>query len=326
MKYKRGLLLIALLCFSLALCSCSVADKAIDKAADKVVDSFFHPEKKDDDGKKHNIAAAPGYDERLAEFWENADEDDFIWTITINDVDEIDVFGLCTASYQVNMSASHIGPDMYGAYFGEFGFDYSADISGLKSLLTAMGGSMDSKTSGWFKNDKYTFSIGEYDKDEEDTLIQVVNSNTEFATMSPEEQAIISGLTGAVYGEKKMEDYEKSNTPSGFWWDFEMPMTDGDMSGYIQMNGILAGMVNGYSAVDSTGSNVDADITVVVPPIFADRYKEKTHFENPMPHTLKIYPNNRVVMEFFNQQGGPVTTKLYGTIDKIPVSDTIKVD
>ncbi len=324
MKNRKLLFVISALIFAFVLGGCSVVEDKIDDAADSFVQGIFHPEKKNT-GKKPDLARiTDSYDERLQEQWQDADEDSYIWTITINDVDEIDVFGLCTASYSVNMSASHIGDDMYGSYFGEFGFDYNADISGLTSLMTAMGGSMDSKTNGWFKNDKYTFSLAGYDKEEDEMFTAVVNANTEFANMTEAEKAMLSGLTGAVYGENEMRDFEKG-APDGFWWDYEMPMTEGDMASYIQMNGILAGMVNGYSSVDSSGSNVDADISVVVPPIFADRYKDKTHFDNPMPHTIKVYGNN-VVMEFFSQQGGPVTTKLYGTIDKIPLSETVKVD
>ncbi len=325
MKNRKLIVFISLILVFGLLTGCTAVDKAIDSAADKFVDNLFHPENKGKDKDRPTLAALPdSYDERLKEQWQDADEDSYIWTITVNDVDVINIFGLCEASYEVNMSASHIGDDMYGAYFGKFGFNYNADISGLTALMTAMGGSMPSKTDGWFKNDKYHFSLSGYDKEEDDMFVRVVNANTEFANMTDREKAIISGLTGRVYGENEMRDFE-SNTPDGFWWDYEMPMTEGDMSAYIQMNGILGGMVNGYSSVDSSGSNVDADITVVVPPIFADRYKDKTHFENPMPHTIKIY-GNQVVMEFFSQQGGPVTTKLYGTIDKIPLSDTIKVE
>ncbi len=325
MKNKKLLFVMAVLIFALVFSGCSAVDKVIDDAADNFVQGIFHPEKKNTN-KKPNLAQVPDtYDERLQEQWQDADDDSYIWTITINDVDKIDIFGLCEASYEVNMSASHIGDDMYGTYFGEFGFDYNADISGLKSLMTAMGGSMDSKTNGWFKNDKYTFSLGGYDKEEDEMFVSVVNANTEFANMTDAEKAILGGLTGAVYGETEVRDFEKKGGPDGFWWDYEMPMTEGDMSGYIQMNSILAGTTSGRSEVDASGKNVQADVTVVVPPIFADRYKDKTHFDNPMPHTIKVYGNN-VVMEFFSRQGGPVTTKLYGTIDKIPLSDTIKID
>lgn len=271
------------------------------------------------------------YEDKLEQEWKNAPNEGYVWTITIKDMNVIDVMGLCTATYNVDLSASHIGKDMFGTYFGEFGFDYSADMSGLSALLTAQGGSVDYDTDGWFKNDRFFFKLSPYEKDEEEMMEAIVNSNSEYEAMSAEEQAMMEALLGQVYDLDNEEPFEKENQAAAMWWDFDMPMTDGDMSGYFQMNGILGGIVDGKSEVDSSGKNVAADIRVAFGLYaegtlvykFDERYTETDTFENPIPYTIKVYPDNNVVMTLYSAQGGPVTTKCYGTIDKVPVEETI---
>lgn len=285
-------------------------------------------------GNQRPLASLPpgsSYEDRLEAEWKNAPNEGYVWTITIKDMDVIDVMGLCTATYNVNLSASHIGKDMFGPYFGEFGFDYSADMSGMEALLTAQGGSIDYDGNGWFQNDRFLFELSPYDKEEEDMMEAIVNGNSEYAGMSAEEQAMLDALLGQVYDLDNEKPFEKESQAEAMWWAFDMPMTDGDMSGYFQMNGILGGIVDGKSEVDASGKNVAADIRVAFGLYgegglvykFDERYSETDTFENPIPYTLKVYPDGNVVMTLYSSQGGPVTTKCYGTIDKVPVEDTI---
>ncbi len=323
--------LIRLLIITMMLSGCSMIENIDGGSFGDTISSLLPGKKK---GDKPSLAEVSSYDERLEEQWQNTSEDGYIWTITIHDVDEIDVMGLCTASYNVNLSASHIGDDMYGSYFGEFDFDYSAEMGGLTSLLTLMGGSVDYDTDGWFKNDQFTFSLSEYDAAEEEHLIDVLTTNSEYANMSDTERVYYDSLMSQVYDLDNNEAFEKESSPLAMWWDYNMPMTEGDMSGYFQMNGVLGGMVDGGSEVDSSGKVATADVRVAFGIYgegallykFDERYKTVEEFENPIPYTLKVYPNNQVVATFYNSVGSPVTTKCYGTIDKIALKDTIKIE
>ncbi len=54
-----------------------------------------------------------------------------------------------------------------------------------------------------------------------------------------------------------------------------------------------------------------------------DRYDED--FDAPFPYIIRVYESGDVVFELHSPMGGPVTVKFYGTIDKIPVSETTLV-
>ncbi len=287
-------------------------------------------------GKKRPIAPLPegaSYLEQIEHEWLNAPEVGYVWTITIHDVDEINVMGLCTATYNVNLSASHIGEDMFGAYFGEFDFDYSADMGGLSALLTLQGGSVDYDTDGWFKNDEFVFKLSPYDRLDEEMVEAIVNGGSEYSEMSPEEQAYMEAFLGNVYDLDNEKQFEKDSEAAAMWWSLDMPMTEGDLSGYFQMNGILGGIVDGKSEVDAAGKNVTADVRTAFGIYangsmiykFDERYSENDTIENPITYTIKVYPDNNVVMTIYSSNGGPVTTKCYGTIDKIPVEQTTVV-
>ncbi|MDR3277171.1 MAG: hypothetical protein LBT12_00205 [Oscillospiraceae bacterium] len=287
-------------------------------------------------GSPRPIATVPpgaSYEEMLENEWINAPEEGYVWTITINDVDVLDVMGLCTATYNVKLSASHIGPDLFGTYFGDFGFDYSADMEGLETLLTMQGGSVEYDTDGWFENDEFYFKLFPYNPEDDAMMEEVAAILSGEDELTPEERAIANAYLGMFFDLDNEKDFEKNGTPEAMWWSFDIPMTDGDMSGYFQMNGILGGIVEGRSEVDEQGKNVAADVRVAFGLYaigsliwkFDERYTETETFENPLPYTIKVYGDNNVVMTFFSANGGPVTTKLYGTIDKIPVGETTAI-
>ena len=348
---KRGLLILLVFTVILSLAACGVKETVQNKTREMLGGLADIPEATDKtsaeegspapsepaaSGERRPIAQVPpghSYMERIENEWLNAPEVGYVWTITINDVDVIDVMGLCTATYNVNLSASHIGEDMFGVYFGEFGFDYSADMGGLSALLTLQGGSVEYDTDGWFKNDEFMFKLSPYELIDEEVLEAIVNVGSEYEGMSDDERAYMDALMAQIYDLDNEEQFEKDSDAVAMWWAFDMPMTDGDMSGYFQMNGVLGGIVDGKGEVDSSGKNVAADVRVAFGLYangsmigkFDERYSETDTFENPIPYTIKVYPDNNVVMTLYSSTGGPVTTKCYGTIDKIPISDTVAV-
>ena len=98
-------------------------------------------------------------------------------------------------------------------------------------------------------------------------------------------------------------------------------MTDGDMSGYVNMTGIVGGIASASGTVDASGTQSQGDAYAsVFGMTFTERYDET--IENPFPYALRVYETGEVVFELYSSSGGPVTVKFYGTIDRIPVGDT----
>jgi hypothetical protein len=279
-------------------------------------------------GSKRGIASVNspgGYYDRLEDEWQSAPEEGYVWTITVNDTATIDVMGLATANYNVRLSCSHVGPDMFGVYAGEFGFDYNADLSGLSALLTATGGSVDYDADGWFLNDRFLVSLEGYEAQSEqdfrDTLPKDENQ------MSAEEQALLEAYAGPVLDQirGKDRDFEKAGSPLALGMDWDVHMTDGDLSGYFEANNIVMGTTSAKSEVNAAGDHVDAEGAAVIPlvGIMTERYSEDV--KNALPYTVKIYDGNNVVVTFYNTNGSDITVRCYGTIDKIPVEDTTVV-
>ena len=270
------------------------------------------------------------YYDRLLNEYLNAPNEGYVWTIEIHDTDVVDALGLTTATYNVNVSVSHIGPDMFGPYFGSIDFDYSAEMGGLESLLTATGGSVDYDADGWFENDKFVFDLTAYSAEEEAIVEDYVNRGSEYEGMTQDEKNMMNSILGMVYDLDNNKDFEKSSEAVAMWWDIDLPMTDGDMSGYFEMNGVMGGITDASGSVDKTGKNTVADAHVAfamyanghLVGTFDERYSTKETFDNPIIYTIKVFPNNEVVITFYSATGGPVTTKCYGTLTKKAVDET----
>ena len=271
------------------------------------------------------------YYDRLYIEYLNAPNEGYVWTLEVHDTALVDAMGLAAATYNVNISASHVGEDMYGVYFGEINFDYNADMSGMESLLTAQGGTISYDTDGWFVNDKFMFSLSPYNAEEEEMVIAFVNHGSAFEGMSAEERALMESILGSVYNLDNEKGFEKNTVASAMWWDMDIPMTDGDMSGFFEMSGVMGGITDASDSVDKSGKNVVADARVAfamyangaLVGTYDERYESKDTFENPLTHTIKVYPDGEAVVTFYSASGGPVTTKCYGTLTKIPVEDTL---
>ena len=269
--------------------------------------------------KRPELASLEGYWEELAEEWENAPNVGYVWTITIDKLVTMDVLGLAVVDYDLDLSCSHVGETMYGAYMGEMAMEYAADLSGLVALSTVTGGSVEYDADGWFKNGAFLMKLGEYDHEEDELFVSTLGD-----PVDAEEDAMTAAILEQYLGELKAgsEDFELEGEPEAVWCDWDFHMTEGDMSGYIQMTGLAYGTTTGGGIVDASGTQISGGATASMPGIgsFTERYDEA--IENPFPYTIKVYGEN-VVMELFSANGGPVTVKFYGTIDKIPVEDTI---
>jgi hypothetical protein len=209
---------------------------------------------------------------------------------------------------------------------------YNADLDNMAMLLEASGGSVDYKANGWFKNSKFLMRGKPFSQELEDDWVDA------FGTL-PETEKDASDLAGAYaqqYVDDLMsslldgvgsgeQDFEKAEAPAAIWYGYDFRMTEGDMSGYIQMTGIAYGTTTGGGSVDASGTQVQGTARTRLDTIFgsfdySDSYSETV--DSPFPYSLKIYESGKVVLTLYSSNGSPITVKFYGKIDKIRVEDT----
>jgi hypothetical protein len=262
-----------------------------------------------------------GYWDRLESEWENAPEEGYVWTITINNAETLNIMGLGNVTYNLNLSCSHVGKTMNGVYKGEMAMDYAADLSGMVELLTITGGTVDYDADGWFKNDAFIMELGAYDDYAEEAFIESFQQTND---LSAEERAIAEAYMGQFLNSMGTpeKDFEKAGNPNAQWFDWQFHMTEGDMSGYINMTGIAYGTTSGSGSVDASGTYMEGYATASAPLVgtFSDRYSDT--IDEPFPYLLNVYGDGQVVFVLHSANGGPVQVRFYGTIDKIPVEDT----
>ena len=280
------------------------------------------------DGGGRPIASAGnpgGYWERLESEWQNAPEEGYVWTITIKGDQTVSIpMELGSVNYKLDFSCSHVGPDMLGVYKGSMGMEYSADLDNLMELLTMTGGTAVYDADGWFKNDAFLMNLGGYDAEAESAFVEMLEPENE---LTAEEQAMADAYMDSFLGDMKSEvrAFEESQMPEGNWFDWDFRMTEGDMSGYLSMTGIAYGTTSGSGSVDASGKAMQGGAITSAPLVgtFSERYSET--LENPFPYIIRVYETGEAVMELHSANGGPVTVKFYGTIDKVRVEDTQRV-
>jgi hypothetical protein len=282
-----------------------------------------------------SIATLEGYWDGIEQEWKGAPEKGYVWTITIDDTETVEMMGLVKVDYSLKLSCSHVGPDFYGAYSGEMDMSYNADLDNMASLLEATGGSVDYKADGWFKNDKFLMRGKSFSQETDDDWNDVFGKlpETGIDTSDPAgayAQQYVDDLMSSIFdgvgsGE---EDFEKTSAPAAIWYGYDFRMTEGDMSGYIQMTGIAYGTTTGGGSVDASGTQMQGSARARLATIFgtfdySDSYAETV--DSPFPYSLKIYESGQVVFTLYSSNGSPVTVKFYGKIDKVRVEDTERV-
>ena len=291
---------------------------------DTSADTGTPEEKNPTQAREEALASLDDYWDKLRLEWEWDQEDaqGYVWTINIDSASVIDMTGLATVTYDLDLSCSHVGPTMDGVYSGEMAMSYQADLSGMVELLTFAGGSVSYDADGWFENDQFVMRLVEYD-DLVETQFDSMMSTTLNSGLSEEEQAMADALLESLLGSLSAGDeaFETAAQPSSAWYDWDFHMTSGDMSGYINMTGIVGGIADASGSVDASGQQTSGDAYAsVFGMTFTERYDE--NIESPFPYALRVYDTGDVVFELYSSTGGPVTVKFYGTIDKIPVDDT----
>ena len=270
-------------------------------------------------------------------FWQMLEErreeeknEGFVWTITVKDAVELDAMGLVKAKYDLGLSASHVGLTMDGVYGGEMDFKFSADLSGLNAMLGAMGGVANTgKLGGWFRNDRFIMELTPYNKVKKDAFVSTLDyTSEELGSIddAPKPKPDLADAYAKPFLENmgsKPDEYERANAPLSYWFDWEYNMTEGDMSQYYSVHGVM-GIGSGWGSLSADGEHLEGHGSAVSPfGVFREDISEDFH--SPFPYVIHVYENGRVTFELHSQRGGGVVIIFRGKIDKIPVSDTIVV-
>ena len=265
-----------------------------------------------------------GYFDSLREEWKAEKNEGYVWTITIDDDAHLDELGLVQADYHLSLSCSHVGQDLGGIYCGSMSMTFDADISGVNDLLGAMGGQITSSDmSGLFVNDAFAMELAG-DGNGSELFVEMLNKPYEEQMASDPSAAIAASMLEDM--DIESQPFETSSYPVGWWFDWDTRMTDGDMSTYASMSGNLMGVSYGGSGgTDVTGSHLEASGVASSPLAGVFHERESKDYDMPFPYVLKVYNTGEVLLTLYSSSGGPVVIKFYGTIDKIPVSQTTVV-
>jgi len=271
-----------------------------------------------------------GYWEEMRERWRNETNEGYVWTITIDEVTVLDAMGLAVTTYDLDLSCSHVGPEMNGVYAGSLAMKFDADLSGLNSMMSAMGGSASTDhVDGWFRNDEFVMELKPYSKEKEDAFIgsldYIIDENGDAVPKQqsdPYTEAIVGPMLEQMGSGTK--SFEKESAPASYWFDWDYNMTEGDMSQSYSVSGVM-GIASASGGMDASGTHISGSAVAHSPlgGVFTDRYDET--FDAPFPYVIRVYETGQVVFELHSPNGGPVVIKFYGTIDKIPVSQTTVV-
>ena len=264
--------------------------------------------------------------QHLHDEWAAQKNEGYVWTITIDSLVELDVMGLVKAKYDLDLSASHVGWTADGVYAGEMAFKFDADLGGLNAMVGALGGRASTNhVDGWFRNDKFVMELTPYNKAKEDAFVSTLNYTLE-QLGSPEEAPQTPQTAADAFAAPLLETmgskpdaYELANAPKSYWFDWEYNMTEGDMSQFYSVTGIL-GIGSGWGSLNAEGDHLEAHGHALG---WRDDISEDFH--SPFPYVMHLYENGRVTFELHSQKGGPVVLIFRGRLDSIPVEQTILV-
>ena len=297
-------------------------EEALKKQAQAGSDEIVHPAPTGIDAFWHG----------LEEKWE-ADQkqnEGYVWTITFDSAMTLNAAELVDMDYELKLSASHVGLARDGVYRGSLAMKYQADLGGLSGLMAAMGGVTSSNNlDGWFRNDNFVMELTPYNKEKEDAFIHgldtVVTDGGEIVPKNesdPYTDAIVTPILQQMDSGDLEE--EKANAPLSYWFDWDYHMTEGKLGYGWGVTGVM-GIGSAYGTIDNEGKHIQGWGKAVSPlgGVFTDRYSED--FESPFPYVIRVYESGLCVFELHSPMGGPVRLKFYGTLDRIPVSETTVV-
>ena len=335
------------------------AAEAARKAAEKAAESLVKPKEKENaaaetaaDGRPATFEEAeaacsaaaaaadaegekPGWGEGGVDaFWDKLDgewqedqarNEGYVWTVSIDDIAVMDAMGLAKMKYGLKLSCSHVGPERNGVYRGSLALAYGADLSGLTEMIGSLGGRTSAdRLAGWFRNDKFIMRLSPYDKEKEEGFIGSLDlvMNEDHEAVPKPSDPYADAVAGPMLAQMAAgsRDFEKESEPESYWFDWDYHMTAGDIGYSYSISGVM-GMAGGKATLAEDGSGVEASGKAVTPwGSYSDRYDKD--YDAPFPYVIRVYGNDRAVFELHSPEGGPVTIKFYGHVDRIPVSQT----
>jgi len=251
------------------------------------------------------------YWEELRDRWLAEKNEGFVWTITIDEATVLDAKGLAEATYDLDLSCSHVGKEMTGVYCGSLAMSYGADLTGLTERFPFMSAFIpDTSTDGWFRSDSFVMELAPYSAEEDEA----------FAGTLGGDDADGDDALGSLLGEigSGNRPFEESETPAALWYDWDSRMTEGDMESMDALTELI-GMATG------SGTPIGGRPAPLPPldSVYEERYGGD--FDAPFPYVIRVYDTGEAVFELHSPAGGPVVVKFYGTIDSVPVSETAVV-
>lgn len=284
---------------------------------------------------KRPIASLHDYWVKMREEGEQDERENkgYVWTIRVSGTSTINAL-LAKVDYTLDLNCSHVGETPFGVYRGEMSFKFDGDIGGTKLMLLALGIGADEDVKGWFKNDQFIMRLKPYDSADEQEFLGTFNVSDQQVetTGDPDKDAIkqattdmVNNLINSFLGTLSSKENPDSDKPAGLWYDWDTHMTEGDLGTFLKLNGgLLYWYVKGGASTDAEGDDLHVDEKAwVLGKNISERYDEV--IGSPFPYTLKVFDNGNVLFTLHNSKGGPVTVDWLGTIDRIPVGQTVIV-
>jgi hypothetical protein len=231
------------------------------------------------------------------------------WVLRMDEVTVMDVMGLASVTYDIDLTATHDGADMFGEYTGELAMEYAADLGGLQAFLDMSGVSMDYETDGWFKNTSFRMELAPYSEEDETRFSESLKD----PTITDEERELTNSYMSSFLGDigSGDKDFETSGQPVGFWYDWAFHMTEGDMSAYMNMT---SAMFTASASQDEKGQNAQGYADHII----AGSFHESLSYEDesPFPYQIEVYEGGEAVLTLRSATESPIVVKFYGTLTK----------
>ena len=275
----------------------------------------------------------------LQDKWEaeQADNKGYVWTITINSKDNINVPGLVNVDYKVSASISHVGPTLQGIYGGNVTISAHRDTDGLNDLLSLIGGKLDTSTNNLVcECDGFLMDVHGYDVGIDNNWQSLFGEEGMYTGMkATERQQLLAALRMLADDyHPRLKPFEQASTPIGFGYITETKLKDVvfDQAKLTIKNGYYRGVFDGFATLGSVGEkeeylddpNATAYADSRITTFWGQSINRDVYLKMPsLPLVLRIFPDNQVVLELYSSTGGPFIAKFYGTLDRIPVENTM---
>ena len=219
-------------------------------------------------------------------------EESYIWTISLDDTKTQDHGDGISASYTVHLSASKEGGAApLGDYRGEIRIDYALDPGAdMQAALSFLDATLDAE--GWGENSEFAFTVAPFELERFQQFVAAAHQG--------EDEALAPLLEGT--GMYTCEDLQ--------WSDSDWNMG-------------LSGGVEGIWDLDISGDEAGASGTLSS--IFGNQSVGSGE-RVPFRFSLHFLDESRVRLDIWSFGVIDVNLTFFGTLDKIPLSDTLPVN